>query len=234
MWTNDLLKNNAKQVLRRNYWSVFAVCLAASLLTGDLENKINVNVDAEHLHGLAGFLVSTSALLVAIAALAWGIFGANVISVGWKRYMMENRVGQSPFDTLFSVFGAPGYGNVVKGMLLRNIKIFLYSLLFAIPGIIKHYQYYFVPYLLAENPQMQPDRAMQLSTQMTDGEKMNIFVLELSFSGWHILGGMLVIGGFFVTPYVEATMAELYAAMRAKAFALGRSDKMELSGFVRY
>ena len=28
--------------------------------------------------------------------------------------MMENRMGQSPFDTLFSVFGAPGYGNVVK------------------------------------------------------------------------------------------------------------------------
>ena len=35
-------------------------------------------------------------------------------------------------------------------------------------------------------------------------------------------------------PYIEATFAELYAALRAKAFATGMTDASELSDFMRY
>ena len=235
MWTRELLKTNAKTVLARSYWRTFLVCLAASVLTGKANDEFTIHLDEEHLDGLLGFLARTAALVAMLAALAWTIFGANVLIVGWKRYMMENRLGDSPFDTLFSAFGGPHYTNVVKGMLWMNVKIFLYSLLFVVPGIIKSYEYYFVPYLLAENPQMSHERAMSLSTWMTEGEKMNIFVLELSFIGWHLLGALAFgIGNFFVIPYEEATKAELYAAMRAKAFHLGLTDEVELGGFIRY
>lgn len=235
MWTRELLKTNAKTVLSRSYWRTFLVCLAASLLTGDVLSEITVNLDEQSLSGFAALLAGTGALVLMLLALGWAVFGANVITVGQKRYMMENRLGESPFDTLFSAFHGESYWNVVKGMLLTNVKIFLYSLLLVVPGIIKSYEYTFVPYLLAENPQMSPARAMELSGQMTDGEKWNIFVLDLSFIGWNLLGALaLGLGGYFVTPYVEATRAELYAAMRAKVFAMGLSDEYELGGFIRY
>ena len=78
---------------------------------------------------------------------------------------------------------------------------------------------------------MEPARAAEISTLMTDGEKWNIFVLDLSFLGWNILGSLLFgIGTLFVTPYYSATQAELYAAMRAKALAAGSVSEAELSG----
>ena len=46
---------------------------------------------------------------------------------------------------------------------------------------------------------------------MTDGHKWNMFVLDLSFIGWHILGALFFgIGGIFVIPYEEASFARLY------------------------
>ena len=53
---------------------------------------------------------------------------------------------------------------------------------------------------------------------MTDGQKWEIFVLQLSFLGWILLGSLLCgIGLFFVEPYVQATYAELYAKLRDRA-----------------
>ncbi|MBQ7858521.1 MAG: DUF975 family protein [Faecalibacterium sp.] len=239
MWTRELLKTNAKRVLQHNYWRTFLVCLAAGVLTGAYNNgeKVTEEIVAEgggFLAGLAAVIVAILAIVIALVALGWGILGANVLQVGWKRYMMENRLGDAPFDTLFSGFHG-SYWNIVKAMFFTNLKIVLYCLCFIVPGIIKAYEFYFVGYLLAENPDMEPARAQQLSTLMTDGEKWNIFILECSFFGWNMLSLVTFgISALFVSPYYEATMAELYAAMRAKAFALGYTDEQELGGFIQH
>ena len=44
-----------------------------------------------------------------------------------------------------------------------------------------------VPYLLAENPDMDSKEAFARSKEMMMGEKWNAFVLGLSFLGWQIL-----------------------------------------------
>lgn len=250
-WTRSLLKENAKASLRTSYWHVFLICLVGTLLTGGLELKTSFNsVSVDYNYGsgfrlgasgplqalltLGGILLALAAVLAVAAALAWGILVGPVIRVGWCRAMMENRSGKGPFETLFSGFRT-GYWNLVWGSFYANVRIFLYSLLLVIPGIIKSYQYFFVPYLLAENPDMEPARAAELSTLMSEGEKWQMFVLDLSFFGWRILGSLFFgLGNLFVEPYYQATMAELYAAMRAKAFAHGYTDARELGGFVRY
>ena len=77
------------------------------------------------------------------------------------------------------------------------------------------YCYLMVPYILAENPDMNAREALRLSKEMMDGQKWNAFVLGLSFIGWQLLGTLLCgIGTFFVQPYVDATFAELYAVLR--------------------
>ena len=96
-----------------------------------------------------------------------------------------------------------------------NVKVFLWSLLFIIPGIIKSYEYCMIPYILAENPEIEMDRAFEISRKMTKGEKWKIFVLGLSFIGWYLLGLLCCcVGTIFVDPYSEATYAELYQVMR--------------------
>lgn len=248
MWTRSLLKENAKIVLRRTYWLSFLVCLVGGLLTGTSGAGANYAYSYQSASGSSGGntgssyippalagLLATTALLFFAVAIVYACFVASPITVGYRRYFMEARGGNAPFSSLFSVFGKPGYLATVKTLFMTNLSIFLWSLLLVIPGIIKSYQYCMVPYILAERPDMDYRRAMELSRQMTDGEKWNIFVLQLSFIGWELLGVLCFgIGLLFVTPYVEATMAELYTALRTKAMSLGQTDASELPGFIAY
>lgn len=264
MWTRSLLKENAKRALRGRYWPCFLACLVVSLL-GGLSN-LRIVMERTGGHGVSahissgwdhvgylglGYLIGWTMmsfllvflLLVTVLGLCFFAFVSGPLSVGLRRYMMENRYGYSPFETLISAFRGP-YLNVVKGIFFTDLRIAGWSLLFVVPGIYKSCQYFLVPYLLAENPYMTPQRARELSAAVTEGEKWNIFVLTLSFLGWQLvaalaaqlvtLGAFPGIGGFFVLPYMQATYAELYAALRAKAFALGLSGPDELSDFVRH
>ena len=108
------------------------------------------------------------------------------------------------------------FGGTLLISLLSGLFIFLWSLLLLIPGIVKSYAYLMVPYILADDSDMDPMDAIRLSEQMMQGQKWNAFVLELSFLGWHILSsftlGILEI--FYVRPYVEATRAELYRKLK--------------------
>ena len=178
------------------------------------------------------FIIVLAFMIGLVIAFGWSAFVAGPVIVGKNRYFMEHRAFGSRFERLFWAFRSGRYLNTVKIMFWKEVKIFLWSLLFIIPGIIKSYEYSMVPYILAENPQISCERAFELSRQMTKGEKWKIFVLDLSFIGWRILGVLCCcVGGIFLQPYIEATYAELYQVMREKAHGLGFSDYDELCGF---
>ena len=178
------------------------------------------------------FVIALAFTVGLVIAFGWSAFVSGPVIVGKNRYFMEHRAFGSRFERLFWAFRSGRYMNVVKIMFWKEVKIFLWSLLFVIPGIIKSYEYCMVPYILAENPQISCERAFELSRKMTKGEKWKIFVLDLSFIGWRILGVLCCcVGQVFVEPYYEATFAELYQIMREKSHGLGFSDYNELYGF---
>ena len=117
-------------------------------------------------------------------------------------------------------------------MFLRGLFTALWSLLLVVPGIVKGYAWRLVPYLLAENPNLDYRRALDLSAAMMDGHKMDVFVLDLSFFGWNLLSAATagILGVLYVNPYVAATNAELYIALRTNAFAAGITGPEELPG----
>lgn len=108
-------------------------------------------------------------------------------------------------------------------MFLRNLFIFLWTLLLVVPGIIKHYEYLMVPYILAENPGMRREEAFLISKKMMMGQKWDTFVLDLSFIGWRILEGLTfgILGIFYVEPYIQSTFAELYTVNKEVAYRNG-------------
>lgn len=250
MWTCGMLKANARQALQGRYWRSFWVTLVLSLLGGGASGiNLNYNLNslgsspqqtAEQFYDMPALAAPLALALLSAAFIAlvlgalWNVFLSSPLRVGGCRYFMESRQSPSPFGTLFSVFRTP-YLNVVKVQFLTNLKISVGYLLLLIPGIYWTYCYAMVPYLLAENPYLTTTRAMELSKQMMYGEKVRLFVLELSFIGWYLLCALtLGIGLFFLTPYTQATFAEFYAAMRAKALAQGLATTDELGGFVTH
>ena len=108
------------------------------------------------------------------------------------------------------------YKNIVWGMFLRSIFVFLWSLLFIIPGIIKSYSYRMVPFILTDNPGITATEAITRSRQIMKGNKWRAFVLDLSFLGWYILSALTlgILSIFYVNPYVYATEAELYHSIK--------------------
>lgn len=178
------------------------------------------------------FIIIIGFIACVIIAFGWKAFVSGPLVVGMTRYFMEHRGFKSKFSRLFWCFKRGRYLNVAKIMLVREIKVFLWSLLLFIPGIVKSYEYCMVPYILAENPEISCTRAFEISKDMTRGEKWKIFMLDVSFVGWRLLGLLCCcVGEVFVMPYIEATYAELYQVMREKAHGLNYSDYTELPGF---
>ena len=116
-------------------------------------------------------------------------------------------------ENLFDGFKLGYYGNVVKIMFLMELYLALWTCLFIIPGIIKLYEYRMVPYILAEHSDINHKEAFALSRSMMDGQKLDVFILDLSFIGWGVLSIFTcgIVGIFWAIPYKAATNAELYA-----------------------
>ena len=91
-------------------------------------------------------------------------------------------------------------------------------MLLIIPGIVKQYEYMMVPFLLAEDPQIDRKEAFWKSREMMKGNKWAAFVLDLSFIGWSLLGiitlGLLNV--FFTEPYQYLTQAQLYFRLKER------------------
>lgn len=110
---------------------------------------------------------------------------------------------------IFSGFNLFGKAFVLN--LLTGIYIFLWSLLFIIPGIIKQYEYSMSFYILADHPEMTASEAIRESRRIMNGHKMDYFVLILSFIGWNLLSAFTFgIAGIYVIPYMQATCANFY------------------------
>lgn len=200
--------------------------------------------------GIAIFLIVYLLITVIIFCVSFlfGSFISAPVAVGYNRFFMRNRHNIAKFDDEFFAFKKNKYMPIVKTMFFTNIRIWGWSLLFYFPGLVKLYEYYFVTFIMAENPSITPERAREISTKMTDGYKWKMFVLDLSFLGWIFLFilaeillsifscGILAIPGavllYPISGYISATMAELYAERREFAIISGIASKEELVGFL--
>lgn len=228
MWTRKELKDKAKAVLKKNYWSALGVSIVIALAGGNdgwssgggssSTDSDNFVYSKLHDSGFISWKFATFALIVVVAIMALRIFIGYSLEVGGKRYFVKSAQYKNNEGCFSFGFSGQNYIGIVKTMFLTNVFIFLWTLLLIIPGIIKSYAYRMVPYILEDNPNIGAQEAIALSNEMTRGHKFDMFVLDLSFIGWYILGALaLGIGIFFVMPYENATKAELYLVLRKDA-----------------
>lgn len=173
--------------------------------------------------GMITGLLAGIATVVILIVLVAKVFVGNFLKMGGYRFFILNQTAQPGIGTLLDGFRSGHYVNIVLTMFLRDLFTALWSLLLVVPGIVKHYEYLMVPYIIAENPAMDYKEAFQISKQMMDGEKMEAFIMDLSFLGWYLLSavtcGLLAI--FYVNPYVQASFAEMYTFNKQKAYQEG-------------
>ncbi|MEE1352300.1 MAG: DUF975 family protein [Acutalibacteraceae bacterium] len=141
--------------------------------------------------------VMVVSLIFAIISLIFG----GAANLGLVEYNKNLQLGYvAKIDDLFSRFH--DFANAFFTNVIVDIVVFLFSMLFVIPGIIAGYAYSMTFFVLHDRPDMKPTEAMHTSRLLMRGHKMDLFLLELSFLGWAILSVLtLGIGFLFLHPY---------------------------------
>jgi uncharacterized membrane protein len=238
MWTRAELKARAKTVLKGNYWKAFLISIVISFTTGgggssgstrNFTGFSRYSPSSSEIAAIA-FLILSAVLFALVIAIAIKALLLNPLQVGGRRYFIQSAQYFDNRGCFRFAFDGFNWKGITGTMLLKDVYIFLWTLLFIIPGIIKSYSYRMVPYILADNPNIGARRAIELSESMTQGHKFDIFILDLSFIGWYLLGLLcFFIGGIFVRPYEDATNAELYLTLRQNAIERGMCSLSELN-----
>lgn len=128
-----------------------------------------------------------------------GIY-VNILGLGVIRFYLGTLRSRHPqsIGEVFWGFKTGHYSEHAKTLVMRNVFVFLWSMLFWIPGIVKGYEYSMIPYLMTDFPEKNQSEYFQLSKDMMTGNKMKLFLLDLSFALYSIPFILLVCISWFV------------------------------------
>lgn len=163
--------------------------------------------------GITVFLFIVLSLLLALGA--W-VFLFNMYTVVSRRIFLEGRVYEKLTIQRFAfLLRVKRWTKVSLTMALASMYQMLWALTI-VGGIIKRYSYFLVPYIAAENPDISPKKAVNLSRKMMHGHKWECFVFELTYWGWDMLGSLTfgLTSIFYSNPYKTAAFSEFYVQMR--------------------
>jgi len=93
-----------------------------------------------------------------------------------------------------------------------SLFIFLWTLLFIIPGIIAAFRYAMVFFVIADDQDCGPLEAISRSKEMMKGNKWKFFCLYWRFFGWALLATFFTfgIGYLWLVPYMQTSFAKFY------------------------
>ncbi|MBN2461789.1 MAG: DUF975 family protein [Candidatus Cloacimonetes bacterium] len=196
MLTYTEIRKAAREALRNNWWNAVAAYLiyfAITVIVGSIPGAGQI------------------AIILAAGALTYGL-SLFFLSLVRKRATDLNEIFKG-FN--FSGTNMGLFGKTMGVFLLSSLYIFLWSLLFIIPGIVAAYSYRLIYYLLIDRPELSVSEILRESRSMMYGNKARLFWLDLSFIGWFILCCFTFgIGFLFLSPYMCTAAVIFYENLR--------------------
>lgn len=159
-------------------------------------------------------------LSLAVYIFVWR-FIQETYRIVMARMLLEGRsYNKLPASRFFYPIHTRKWPRMAWTMFVENVFLFLWSL--TIVGFfIKQYSYRMVPYIVAENPNIEALDAIRLSRRMMN--KWECFVADCSFLGWYLLNLITfgLSGIFYSNGYNAAFFAEYYVYVRSMAKTTG-------------
>lgn len=191
-------RDEARAALRGNWFGsalfIFVAALIGVLFNVTLTVSFGSNTVTSNTTSLVGTLL--------FVPIAYGICFA---------FLGQARQREMQIGDLFC-----GYNKRVwSTMILWYVYIILWTLLLIIPGIIKSYSYAMTPYIMADDPDTSGNAAIDKSRAMMSGNKWRLFLLDLTFIGWYILGALCFgIGVFWAEAYRLQARVMFYETLK--------------------
>lgn len=183
-----------KAMLLMIVWGIFAGVISAgasfisSIISGMAASSgINSAIEGGSMATGAGFIGIIIVLLVYVAAFIL----SSAFTLGISTYFLKiAKEKQASIGDLFAAFREGAVFRSAGLAFVQSIFIFLWSLLFVIPGIIAAFRYSQAFYVLAEMPHKSISACMNKSKELMSVNKSKLFWLDLSFIGWWLLSGI--------------------------------------------
>jgi len=183
------------------------------------ENVLLMKSARESLKGKWGLAIGGSVVYMAVLIASGmvpilGSFASIVIAgpmiLGLTIFFLNvSRNQESKIEQLFK--GFDNFVLALKTYLWMGLFVFLWFLLFIIPGIIATYSYAMTFYILADDNSIKARDAIGMSKKMMAGNKMKLFLLNLRFFGWVLLCLLTFgIGFLWLFPYINVSQAKFY------------------------
>lgn len=189
------LKARAKESLKGKYGDAILLYFIYVLITFAGGFVVGLFTTSEDLAAILELIVS-----IAIMGLYLGYY---------SYFLKVSRNEEVTFKELFNKNNLFWFSIGIT--LLAGLFVFLWSLLFIIPGIIVAIGYSMVYFVALDNPELGVMDVLKKSKEIMRGHKMDYFVLSLSFVGWALLSiftfGILYL---WLAPYMQVTFANFY------------------------
>ena len=142
-----------------------------------------------------------------------------VIDIGFISYCLKtNRAQKTEFKDLLN--GFLFIFKIISIFIITTILVFLWSMLFIIPGIVASYRYRLAYYILLDDPQKSALTCISESKRLMHGRKLDLLIIDFSFLGWYILDFIIAmltplpfalpLVSVWLSPYVWLTRAAFY------------------------
>ena len=213
MKTNSEIRKEARSLMSGNWGSAVLLTLVYLIIVGGISFTVSfvgtiVEMQVND-YGITSQILSFFTNLFISFPLA---FSLVLLYVGFVRG--ENRLS---VGGIFKAFKSPHYLNSIGVYFLMGLFTALWTMLFIIPGIIKSLSYALAPYILADNPELSANEAIDESIAMMKGHKADLFLIQLGYAALAILS-LLALGIplLWLDPYYKVVYAKFYEEVKAE------------------
>lgn len=206
MDTNREIRKKATALVREDFWSNALAAIAAAVLGGAGASALVIEVAALLLSGGNRWLSLALTVQIILSIIIGGM-----VELGCDRRCLRVRKGEKVgLGELFAF-----RRSMFKALTLRLLicgEITLRLLLLIVPGVMAAFQYALAPYLMAQNPSLEPPEAIKQSSLLMKGYKERLLRFYLGYFGLFLLSVLTFgIGFIFLIPCFKAGMTEFYA-----------------------
>ena len=222
------LKAKSRNVILQNMPKVFIISLLYVALFTTISSfavsSLNIVSADELVSRLASGILEINMIFyefspigISIAALLFIL--TPILDTGFKSYCMKlNNAQETEYKDIFN--GLLFIRKVLSIFFVTSFFVIAWSVLLIVPGIVAAYKYRQAYYILLDDPKKSVMQCITESSRLMYGRKLDLFVIDLSFVGWHILNFIILIAmpfqislpilSIWTSPYIGLTRVKFY------------------------
>ena len=202
------IKEKAKKMIKGNLWYLWKPLVIFGLIcfvVAVIPTLIAILAGAEE-----STVNSISSMLSTIISLVEMVF-----MIGFAKYCLDFVRGKKDDMKVITDFIKEHWVISFCVSLLFGLNVVIGSILLIVPGIMAAIGLCFYQEVCADNPELKATDLLRKTWKITNGHKMDLFVMGLSFIGWGILCALTIgILTIWVTPYMNIAFVLAYEELK--------------------